>query len=71
VLLQHGNRLAEDFIERHGGSSTHGIAPRRTSTAAYHTRTSEGAPCRIAQGRYSIAAISRISFLMIASAKVS
>jgi hypothetical protein len=22
VLLQHGNRLAEDFVERHSGSST-------------------------------------------------
>ena len=47
VLLQHGNRLAEDVVEGHGGSSSYGIAPRRTSTATYHTRTSEGAPCRM------------------------
>ena len=38
VLLQHGNRLAEDFVERHGGSSTYGAASRCASTAAYHTR---------------------------------
>jgi hypothetical protein len=46
VLLQHGYRLAEDFVERHGGSSAYRIAPRRASTAAYHTRTPQGAPCR-------------------------
>jgi hypothetical protein len=44
VLLQHGDRLAEDIVERHGGSSACGVAPRCTSTAAYQTRTPEGAP---------------------------
>src|SRR5262245_33636311 len=43
VLLQHSNRLAEDFVERHGGSSTYEVAPQCASPAAYHTRTSEKA----------------------------
>ena len=34
VLLQHSNRLAEDFVERHGGFSTQRSVPRRTPTAA-------------------------------------
>ena len=46
VLVQHGDRLAEDLIERHSGSSTCGVTPQGASTAAYHTRTPVGAPCR-------------------------
>ena len=45
VLVQHGDRLAEDFVERHGSSSACRIAPRCASTAAYHTRTPAAAPC--------------------------
>jgi hypothetical protein len=44
VLLQHGDRLAEDFVERHGGSSACGVGPRCASTAAHHTTTPKGAP---------------------------
>jgi hypothetical protein len=38
MWLQYGHRLAEDVVERHGGSSTYGVAPRCASTAASHTR---------------------------------
>jgi hypothetical protein len=46
MLVQHGDRLAEDLIERHSGSSACGGTPRYASTAAHHTRTPAGAPCR-------------------------
>jgi hypothetical protein len=36
VWLQYGHRLAEDVVERHGGSSTYGVAPRCASPAAYY-----------------------------------
>src|SRR5439155_10817880 len=44
MLLQHRNRLDEDFVERHNRSSVCEIAPRGTSTAVYHTRTLAWAP---------------------------
>jgi hypothetical protein len=42
VLLQHRHRLAEDFVERHGGSSACEVAPQCAYTATYHTRTPRG-----------------------------
>ena len=46
MLVQHGDGLAEDLIERHRGSSVCGVTPQGASTAAYHTRTPAEAPCR-------------------------
>jgi hypothetical protein len=44
MLVQHGDGLAEDLIERHSSSSVCGVTPQGASTAAYHTRTPAGAP---------------------------
>ena len=46
MFVQHGDRLAEDLIERHSGSSACGVTPQDASRAAYHTRTPERAPGR-------------------------
>jgi hypothetical protein len=46
MFVQHGERLAEDLIERHSGSSACGVTPQGASPAAYHTRTPGRAPCR-------------------------
>src|SRR5713101_1584718 len=44
MLVQHGDGLAEDLIERHSSSSVCGVTPQCASTAAYHTRTPAGVP---------------------------
>src|SRR4029434_5276458 len=52
MLMQHSDGLAEDLIERHYGSSVCRVPPQGTSTAAHHTRTPAGAPCR--RGKHGV-----------------
>ena len=47
MFVQHGDRLAEDLIERHSGSSACGVTPQSASRAASHTST----PAKVPAGR--------------------
>src|SRR5262245_57108633 len=44
MLVQHGHRLAEDLVERHGGFSACPVTPWGASAVVYPIRTPQGTP---------------------------